>query len=94
MVVLEPPAEGEVICNCGKNVVRGRFNYGCMGFDDGCKFRVGINICHRDIPIDEVRRLLAEGSTLTLGGFISKNGKYFKARLVMKDGTAVFDFTN
>ena len=77
---------------CGRNVVRGRFSYGCMGYEDGCKFRVGVNICQRDIPVMEVRRLLAEGSTATIGGFISKNGKYFKARLVIKDGNAVFDF--
>ncbi len=77
---------------CGKNIVRGKFNFGCIGFEEGCKFRIGINICRRDIPISEVRRLLAEGATATMGGFISKNGKYFEARLVLKDGTAVFNF--
>ena len=77
---------------CGKNVVRGKYSYGCMGFEEGCKFRVGVNICRRDIPINEVRRLLAEGKTATMGGFISKNGKYFDARLIMKDGNAVINF--
>ena len=88
---------GEIVgvCpTCGKNVVRGKFNYGCTGFEDGCKFRVGVNICHRDIPIAEVRRLLAEGATAKISGFISKNGKYFDARLVLKDGNAVFNFDN
>ena len=77
---------------CGKDVVRGKFSYGCLGFEEGCKFRVGINICRRDIPIDEVRRLLSEGSTVKLDGFISKNGKRFDGRLVVKDGNAVFSF--
>ena len=77
---------------CGKDVVRGKFSYGCLGFEEGCKFRVGINICRRDIPIDEVRRLLSEGSTVKLDGFISKNGKRFDGRLVIKDGNAVFSF--
>ena len=77
---------------CGRGVVRGKFNYGCMGYSDGCDFRIGVNICHRDIPIDEARRLLATGSTVNLDGFISKNGKRFSARLVIKDGNAVFDF--
>ena len=88
---------GEIVGKCplcGKNVVRGKYSYGCMGFEDGCTFRVGINICKRDIPIAEVRRLLAEGATETMTSFISKNGKYFKARLILKDGNAVFDFTN
>ena len=86
---------GEIVGKCpicGKNVVRGKFNYGCMGFEEGCKFRVGINICHRDIPIEQVRRLLVEGATDVMTSFVSKNGKYFKARLIMKDGNAVFDF--
>ena len=88
---------GEIVGKCplcGKNVVRGKYSYGCMGFEDGCSFRVGVNICKRDIPIAEVRRLLSEGATDTMPGFISKNGKYFKARLILKDGNAVFDFTN
>ena len=77
---------------CGKNVVRGKFSYGCMGFEEGCKFRVGVNICRRDIPISEVRRLLSEGKTALLDGFISKGGKRFAARLAMKDGNAAFEF--
>ncbi|MBQ7356519.1 MAG: topoisomerase C-terminal repeat-containing protein [Clostridia bacterium] len=88
---------GEIVgvCpKCGKNVVRGKTNYGCMGYADGCDFRLGINICKRDIPISEARRLLAEGKTALLDGFISKNFKRFKARLEIKDGAAVFAFEN
>ncbi len=77
---------------CGKNVVRGKFSYGCMGFDSGCKFKMGINVCRRDIPIDEVRRLLATGTTAKLSRFISKKGKFFEARLVLKDGGVGFEF--
>ena len=77
---------------CGKNVVRGKTSYGCMGYSDGCAFRVGVNICKKSIPITEVRRLLAEGATSKMRGFISKNGKTFEGRLVIKDGAAVFDF--
>ena len=63
-----------------------------MGYDDGCKFKMGITICKRDIPIDEVRRLLATGSTAKLSRFISKKGKFFEAKLTLKDGNVVFDF--
>ena len=88
---------GEIVGSCpvcGRNVVRGKQSYGCMGYNDGCTFRVGINICKRDIPISQVRRLLTEGATDTMTSFVSKNGRYFKARLIMKEGNAVFDFTN
>lgn len=77
---------------CGKNIVRGKFNYGCMGYGDGCQFKMGINICKRDIPISEVRRMLATGSTANISRFISKKGKFFDARLVIKDGTVGFEF--
>ena len=86
---------GEIVGKCplcGRNVVRGKTSYGCMGYKEGCGFRVGINICKKSIPISEVRRLLAEGSTAKISGFISKNGKRFEGRLVIKDGTAVFNF--
>ena len=86
---------GEIVGKCpvcGRNVVRGKTSYGCMGYNDGCEFRVGISICKRSIPISEVRRLLAEGSTAKISGFISKNGKRFDGRLVIKDGAAVFNF--
>ena len=77
---------------CGKNVVRGKMSYGCMGFGSGCEFRVGITICKKTIPKTEVMRLLATGATAKMRGFISKTGKSFEARLVIKDGAAVFDF--
>ena len=79
---------------CGKNVVRGKQSYGCMGYSEGCEFKIGVNICKRDIPISSARRLLSEGVTEKLGGFISKNGKPFSARLSLKDGKAVFSFDN
>ncbi|MBR2466926.1 MAG: topoisomerase C-terminal repeat-containing protein [Clostridia bacterium] len=96
-VVADTGSYGEIagVCPlCGKNVVRGKQSYGCMGYSDGCEFKVGVNICKRDIPIASVRRLLAEGSTEKLTGFISKNGKAFSAKLVLKDGKAVFSFDN
>ena len=86
---------GEIIGKCplcGKNVVRGKYNYGCMGFADGCKFRMGVTICGRDIPKTEVRRLLDTGSTAKMRGFTSKSGKFFDAKFVLKDGEAQFSF--
>ncbi len=78
---------------CGKNVVRGKFSYGCMGYTEGCKFKVGISICRRDIPISEVSRLLETGETGLITDFVSKNGKRFKAKLVLKEGVATFSFS-
>ena len=88
-------ALGEILGSCprcGKNVIRGKNAYGCIGYKEGCEFRLGIHICHRDVPKEEVARLLATGATGIIRGFLSKNGKRFDGRLVLRDGQAVFDF--
>ncbi len=93
---IETGEYGEILGKCpvcGRNVVRGKMSYGCMGYGSGCEFRVGITICKKTIPKIEVMRLLAEGATAKMRGFISKSGKAFEARLVIKGGAAVFDFS-
>ena len=77
---------------CGKAVVRGKQSYGCMGFSEGCAFKVSISILRKTISKADMMKLLAEGATDKLSGFISKKGKPFDARLVLKDGNAVFNF--
>ena len=77
---------------CGKNVVKGKYGYGCMGYKDGCKFRVGSFICKRVISISNARLLLETGKTAEIQGFVSKNGKTFNARLKIDGDRAVFDF--
>ena len=86
---------GEIVGKCpicGKNVIRGNSGFGCMGYREGCKFRMGLTVCKKTVPIGEVRRLLATGTTAKLYGFISKAGKSFSAKLVIKDGTVGFNF--
>ena len=79
---------------CGKEVVKGRYGYGCLGYKEGCKFRVNGVICGRVIPISAARALLEKGRTQNLRGFISKNGKAFDAYLRLEEGRAVFAFEN
>ena len=78
---------------CGKNVVRGARGYGCMGYADGCTFRMGLSLCNREIPIVEVKRMFREGRTAKISGFISKTGKLFSARLKLERDKVGFDFT-
>ena len=77
---------------CGANVIRGNRAYGCMGYKDGCDFKVGLTICSKTVPKSAVQSLLAMGKTPKLRGFISKTGRPFDAALVIRDGEAVFDF--
>ena len=80
--------------NSGKPVIRGKFNYGCSGYRDGCKFRVGLSICQRVISKRNVQQLLETGRTAKIKNFISKkSGKSFDAYLRLEEGNAVFDFS-
>jgi DNA topoisomerase-3 len=77
---------------CKSEMAKGRYGYGCMGYKDGCKFRINDYICKRVITVDEVKELLQNGKTSKLTGFISKNGKPFDAVLKLENGSVVFEF--
>ena len=78
---------------CKNEVVRTKFGYGCKGYKDGCKFSVGSVICNRVISFDNVKKLLENGKTEKIDGFISKkNGKSFDAFLKLENDKVVFDF--
>ena len=86
---------GEIVGTCPickKNVIRGKSGYGCMGYKEGCNFRIGLTICKKTVPINEIKRLLATGSTAKLSGFVSKGGKLFSGKLVLKENNVSFSF--
>ncbi len=86
---------GEIVGDCplcGKHVVRGRYRYGCMGYTEGCKLTIPMNLCRKDIPIAAARDLLLHGKTRQMSGFVSKKGKGFSAILVLDGDKVVFDF--
>lgn len=79
---------------CGKEIVRGRYSYGCRGYKEGCGFSVSLNICSRNISVSNVKLLLETGQTSKIQGFISKKtGKRFDGKLKLVEGKAMFDFT-
>lgn len=77
---------------CGSDVVRGRYGYGCMGYKNGCKFKINGMICKRVISKSNVSMLLQNGQTSKIQGFISKNGKPFDAVLKLDNNKIVFSF--
>ncbi len=63
------------------------------GPEKTCTFRSGKIILQQEISPTQVTKLLAEGKTDLLKGFISKKtGRKFKAFLVIKDGGTAFEF--
>ena len=78
---------------CGKEVKRGKFGYGCMGYKEGCNFRINISICNRTVSKKNVQMLLESGKTSLIRGFVSKkSGKSFDSYLVLNEGKVVFEF--
>ncbi len=81
---------------CGANVYDGGMNYVCekqAGIEQTCKFRTGKIILQQEISVEQVKKLLAEGKTDLLKGFVSnKTQRKFEAYLIVKDGKTGFEF--
>jgi DNA topoisomerase-3 len=65
-----------------------------VGAEKKCDFRTGAVILQKKIEREQVAKLLANGKTDLIKGFVSKrNGRTFEAFLVLgKDGKAGFEF--
>jgi len=81
---------------CGGRVFDGGMNYVCenqAGVAKSCKFRTGKIILQQEIAPEQVKKLLAEGKTDLLKGFVSKKtNRKFEAYLVLKGGETAFEF--
>jgi len=78
---------------CGNDVIRNRYAYGCRDYKN-CKFKINSIICGRVISKRNVIKLLKEGETANIEGFISKYGKKFDAYLKFDvNRNVVFDFS-
>jgi DNA topoisomerase-3 len=81
---------------CGGRVFENGMNYVCeksVGPKKTCDFRTGAIILQQPIEPAQVKKLLAEGKTDLLKGFVSnKTNRKFEAFLVVKDGKVSFEF--
>jgi DNA topoisomerase III len=57
-----------------------------------CKFRMGKAICQREIPREQVLKLIETGKTELIPHFISKKGKPFSAFLKLEGDKVAFEF--
>src|SRR5437762_1679806 len=57
-----------------------------------CTFRISKNILHREIPKEQVQKLITTGKTDLLHKFISKKGRAFSAYLKLENGKVGFEF--
>ena len=93
--------EGVVCPDCGGNIVRTPFGYGCSNYnredkEHSCRFNIG-EIAGKKLTEEELVTLLTDGATDVLKGFKSKSKKAFSAKLKLiknEDGHSevTFDF--
>ncbi|PWU09979.1 MAG: hypothetical protein C5B47_02795 [Verrucomicrobia bacterium] len=57
-----------------------------------CTLRIGKVILQKEIPMAQISKILENGKTDLLPGFISKKGRPFSAHLVLKSGKVSFEF--
>ena len=78
---------------CGKDVMRGKWSYGCLGYKEGCTFRISFYICKRAISVSNAKLLLETGKSSKIKGFTSKKNTPFDAQLKLDEKKkVVFDF--
>src|SRR5438105_2964384 len=82
------------ICQKGQVYVLDRA-YACenaVSKEKTCTFRISKNILHREIPKEQVQKLITIGKTDLLPKFVSKKGRPFSARLKLENGKVGFEF--
>jgi DNA topoisomerase-3 len=70
-------------------------SYACenaVSAEKTCSFRVGKVILQREIPKEQVQKLITTGKTDLLPKFISKKGRPFSAHLKLEKGKVGFEF--
>ncbi len=81
---------------CDGEIRRTSFGYGCSMYrGNNCRFSVNNVICGRVIPKSAVEKLICQGKTQKLKGFVSpKSGKSFDAYLKLDNDRTIFDFND
>jgi DNA topoisomerase III len=80
------------VCGAGQVYDTG-MAYVCENLSKGsCSFKMSKTILQREIPQEQVRKMLAEGKSDILKRFISKKGRPFDATLRLQKGKITWEF--
>lgn len=75
---------------CGKAVIEYPKSYSCESGKSGCGFVIWKELGGKSIPVLQVKKLLKDGESDLLRGFVSKKtGRAFNAYLVLKEDKSV-----
>ena len=80
------------VCDAGQVYDTGTA-YICENVAKGsCSFKMSKTILQREIPAEQMRKMLVEGKSDSLKRFISKKGRPFDAALTMRNGKIGWEF--
>lgn len=88
-VVWTNPKTGEELCEGGAGYALRKAG---GASEEDVVFRVGRMICRKELPREQVIKLVAEGKTDPIEGFISKKGRPFKAMLLRNGAKIGWEF--
>lgn len=72
----KPAAPPKLVCpRCGRELVAGKSAWGCLGFREGCNFRIPFEFMGKKLTAGQVKQLLAKGETSVIKGFATADGK-------------------
>ncbi len=85
-----PPPGSIGICPlCGDPVVRGRQNWGCLGYTHGCTLRIPFTMEGHTLTKQEVEELLQKGKTSPVSGLLSPRGDIYDGRFYLENDTVL-----
>lgn len=83
---------------CNGHIVKTSFGYGCSNYkkteEQSCTFTLNSKIAGKNISEKQIKKMITQGETELLEGFVSKNGKKFSAILYLEQGKVKFKFPN
>ena len=82
-----PSLEDKVLGECPKckkaQIVAGKKAYGCMGYKEGCDFKVYLENFGKKLTESQLKTLISGKKTNKLKGFKTPSGKEFEAFLAL-----------
>ena len=78
---------------CGQPIRDLPKSYGCLGYQDGCKFVIWKEQAGKQITLAQAKRIIAKGESLVIKGFVNWQGEKFNGRLKLNaEGRVILEW--
>lgn len=78
---------------CGQPIRDLPKSYGCLGYQDGCRFVIWKEQAGKQISLAQAKRIITKGESLVIKGFVNWQGEKFNGRLKLNtEGRVVLEW--